>query len=186
MNSPSRPVTDAMTQLAHKLIRAANSDDFDPFMLGSAPGETGPVVRACFYYAVVMTPRTTVMFDNHGRGGMCDLIPEEMVAAWNTPDLLASQGVGLEALRNGTAVINDQAVPRPADLVMDLDFEQEGAEKKLGDFPLEDRFSERKSLKEVLRSDPELLLFLIGQNPTLEPEADSEVVVSPPRRPGPR
>ena len=186
MNDTASPPVDPMTELSHRLIRAAVSDDFDPFMLGTAPTDSGPVVRACFYYAVVMTPRTTVLFDNYGRGGMCDMVPDEMVAAWNTPELLASQAVTLESLRDGTAQLAATRVPLPADLMMDLDWasDDEAPALKALSLPTDARFAHQKSIKELLKADPELLLFLVNMNPALEPQADEPP--ARPRGPGPR
>lgn len=179
-NLPSDP----LTALSHKLIRAACGDDFDPFMIGSAPDEGGPVVRACFYYGVVVTPRTTVVFDNGGRGGMCDFVPEEMVAAWDTPSLLASQGMRLDALHEGAAP--DPAIPVPSPRQIDCDLPPlDGTPSKQSfDGPVwSPRYEGRVRVSDLLRSDPEMLSFLIrradpGPDQPMEPET-----AAAPRRP---
>jgi hypothetical protein len=69
------------------------------------------IVRACFYYAVVVNPKVTLLFDNYGRGGMCDLVPDEIQAIWRTPELLAALGVDFESVRDGSAVLGEAPVP---------------------------------------------------------------------------
>lgn len=157
---PPTPI-DAMTALSHKIIRASCGDDFDPFMLGNAPEEGAVIVRACFYYAVVMTEKTTVMFDNYGRGGMCDLVPDEMVACWDTPALLESQGVDFQALRAGTARLGDAPVPRPFEIVNDLPGNPEHKScESVDDPPYSARYEKRVSLRGVLADDAELFNLL--------------------------
>lgn len=99
-----------MDQLGHLLIRAYNGDTFDPFFIPCHPHWTqeGHIVRACFYYAIIVTDKLTFLFDNDGRGGMCDLVPEELGAIWRTRDLLETFGVTLEALRDGSAVLQSE------------------------------------------------------------------------------
>ena len=108
--------TDPMDRLGHLLIRAYNRDDFDPFFVRGHPSmEQRPdrIVRSCFYYSVVMTPKLTAIFDNDGAGGMCTLEPHELSALWRTPDLLAELGVAFDELRDGCAVFEDRPLPPP-------------------------------------------------------------------------
>lgn len=154
---------DPMTALSHKIIRASCGDDFDPFMLGNAQEEGPAIVRACFYYAVVMTEKTTVMFDNYGRGGMCDLVPEEMVACWDTPALLESQGVSFQALREGRAELSDAPLPRPNEILNDLPGEAYKACESVDDPPYSPRYEKRVSLMKVLTQDRELLKLMAGR-----------------------
>jgi len=110
-------VTDPMDRLGHMLIRAYNGDGLDPFFVSghpSVPPRDGLIVRACFYYAVLMTPKLTVLYDNFGAGGMCTLGAEEVSAVWRTPELLGALGVGFEALKAGTANLAAESVPAPA------------------------------------------------------------------------
>ena len=107
---------DPMDRLGHLLIRAYNRDDLDPFFVRGHPNmeqRTDRIVRSCFYYSVVMTPKLTIVFDNDGAGGMCTLEPHELSAIWRTPDLLAELGVGFDELRDGSAVFEDRPLPPP-------------------------------------------------------------------------
>lgn len=116
---------DPMDRLGHMLIRAYNRDDLDPFFVRGHPNmaeRPDRIVRSCFYYSVVMTPRLTAIFDNDGAGGMCTLEPHELSAIWRTPDLLAELGVSFDALRDGSAVLHDRPLsPPPFRPNMDLD-----------------------------------------------------------------
>ena len=106
---------DCGTELAHILIRAEACDGFDPFMLHGHPNVPQiehRVVRVCFYYAMVVTPKLTALYDNDGRGGMCDMTADEVRAIWRTDELLAALGTDFEALSSGTATFTDGAVPK--------------------------------------------------------------------------
>lgn len=106
----------AMDLLGHLLIRAHNGDDLDPFFVEGHPAlapSDGRIVRSCFYYSVVVTPRVTALYDNDGRGGMCTLHPSEIAAVWRTPRLLEALGASFESLSNGTAELEGKAVPEP-------------------------------------------------------------------------
>lgn len=110
------PPYDAVTELAHRLIRDRTHDNSDPFMIHGHPNlshEPDRLVRACFYYAVVIGPRLTVLHDNDGRGGMCDMTLNEISAVWRTPDLLSSLGTDFEALRRGGARLEEGTLPAP-------------------------------------------------------------------------
>ncbi len=112
--------SDALDRLSHLLIRAYNGDGLDPFFVRGHPAMPQTerrLVRACFYYAVVMTPRATWLFDNDGRGGMCEMAPHEIAAVWRTPELLAAAGTSFEALRDGGGRLAIGAAPPP-----DVDF----------------------------------------------------------------
>lgn len=113
---PATSTPDAMDRLGHLLIRAYNGDDLDPFFVKGHPSlestETR-VIRSCFYYSVVMTPKVTALFDNDGRGGMCTLEPHELSGLWKTPELLSALGVAFEELRDGTAAFEDRPLPPP-------------------------------------------------------------------------
>lgn len=109
-------LADPMDRLGHLLIRAYNRDDLDPFFIRGHPNmEQRPdrIVRSCFYYSVVMTPKLTAVFDNDGAGGMCTLEPHELSAIWRTPDLLAEIGVAFDDLRDGSAIFEDRPLPPP-------------------------------------------------------------------------
>lgn len=107
---PEHP--DPVTELAHRVIRAYNGDDFAPFMV---PGcaDRGRIERHCFYYSLLVEETITVLLDNGGRGGMCELIPEEIGAVWLTETLLHALGVTLAELSEGSAVLGTGPVPRP-------------------------------------------------------------------------
>jgi hypothetical protein len=114
---------DPMDRLGHLLIRAYNGDDLDPFFVHGHPAMVQTedrIVRSCFYYSVVMTPKVTALFDNEGRGDMCTLELHELSGLWKTPDLLAALGVGFEELMDGTAAFEDRPLeaeePTPAAL----------------------------------------------------------------------
>ncbi len=95
---------DALAAYANALIRAHNGDDLDPFIVQGHPRwGAGPkaIVASCFYYAIVSTPKVTILFDNDGRGGMCDLSVEEVQAAWATRDLLDAIGTSFDDLHDG-------------------------------------------------------------------------------------
>jgi hypothetical protein len=99
---------DPATELAHKLIRRDAMDAFDPFMVHGHPdrNETSTrIVRACFYYAMVVTPVATVLYDNDGKGGMCEMVDEEIRAIWRTKDLLDTLSTTFACLQDGTAII---------------------------------------------------------------------------------
>lgn len=113
--TPNLPA-DPMTDVGHLLIRAYNGDHFDPFFVQGHPSmgeQTDRIVRACFYYAIVMTPKITMIYDNCGRGGMCDMTPDEISVIWKTPALLEQLGTTFEALQAGTAVITATEAPKP-------------------------------------------------------------------------
>lgn len=106
----------AMDRLGHLLIRAYNGDELDPFFISGHPAmaeRPDRLVRACFYYAVVMTPKVTVVYDNDGAGGMCTMDPLEISAVWRTPDVLDALGVTFEALVDGSADFEDRPLPAP-------------------------------------------------------------------------
>ncbi len=106
----------AMDLLGHLLIRAHNGDVLDPFFVEGHPAlapRGDRIVRSCFYYSVVVTPRVTALYDNDGRGGMCTLDPSEIAAVWRTPRLLAALGASFETLADGTADLNGKTVPEP-------------------------------------------------------------------------
>lgn len=105
-----------MDLLGHLLIRAHNGDDLDPFFVPGHPAmehRGDRLVRSCFYYSVVVTPRVTAVYDNDGAGGMCSMDPSEIAAVWRTPRLLEALGVDFESLSNGTADVEGKAVPEP-------------------------------------------------------------------------
>ena len=152
---------DPMTALSHKIIRTSCGDDFDPFMLGNGSDPEPVIVRSCFYYAVVMTEKTTVMFDNFGRGGMCDMVPEEMVACWDTPALLESQGVSFSDLQTGTAQLREATLPKPFEIHNDLPSEDGyKTTTTVDDPPFSPRYEKRVSLTQLLVKDRELLKLL--------------------------
>ncbi|MGU3661172.1 hypothetical protein [Methylobacterium fujisawaense] len=106
----------AMDRVGHLLIRAYNGDELDPFFIAGHPAmaeRPDRLVRACFYYAVVMTPKVTLVFDNDGAGGMCTMDPLEISAVWRTPDILDALGVTFEALGDGSADFEDRPLPAP-------------------------------------------------------------------------
>jgi len=107
---------DAMGRLGHLLIRAHNGDDLDPFFVTGHPAMSereDRLVRGCFYYSVVVTPRITAVYDNEGAGGMCTMDPVEIAAIWRTPRLLEALGITFEGLRDGTASLDGASVPAP-------------------------------------------------------------------------
>ncbi len=176
-NSTPSPPSDGLTLLSHKLIRTACQDDFDPFMIGTPPDQDGPIVRACFYFAVVVTPKHTVVFDNQGRGGMCDLSPEEMVAVWDTAPLLASQGMSMETLHVPLPELPDVPVPSPLEIANDLpsfDPDAPPAKARLDDFPVAPQFAGRVHLTDLLKRDVELLCFLVEQGWGARPDQEQE------------
>jgi hypothetical protein len=116
---PPTPPPDPLDRLSHLLIRAYNGDDLDPFLLRGHPAmpqTEARLVRACFYYAVVMTPKATWLFDNDGRGGMCEMAVHEIAAVWRTPRLLAALGTDFEAVRSGAAAFTGAVPPPDVDL----------------------------------------------------------------------
>jgi hypothetical protein len=118
MNKPAAPpleATDPMDRLGHVLIRSVTRDDLDPYFVHGHPQWNRPqdMVRACFYYAVALGDVFTVVLDNDGRGGMCEMVLHEIVAVWKTTDLLASLGLSLEDLRAGTAVVTENLLVPP-------------------------------------------------------------------------
>ncbi|MBD2745877.1 hypothetical protein IC232_04110 [Microvirga sp. BT688] len=113
--TPNLPV-DPMTDVGHLLIRAYNGDQFDPFFVSGHPSRTlepDVIIRSCFYYSILMTPKITMIYDNCGRGGMCDMTPDEISVIWKTPALLDQLGTTFEALQAGTAVITATEAPKP-------------------------------------------------------------------------
>ena len=113
----SIPAPDAATDLAHRLIRFAAHDTFDSFMVHGHPflqPWDDQVVRACFYYALVVTPKIAILYDNDDAGGMCRLEADEVRAVWRTLALLAAFGTDFEALRDGKAILAQGRVPKPA------------------------------------------------------------------------
>jgi hypothetical protein len=105
-----------LDRVGYLLIRAYNNDTLDPFFIRGHPAMSERperLVLACFYYAVVMTPKVTAVFDNDGAGGMCTMDVREISALWRTPDVLEALGVTFEDLRTGTAVFEDRPLPEP-------------------------------------------------------------------------
>lgn len=185
MNEPhSSPAIDVLTQVSHKLIRTACRDDFDPFMLGTEPDHTGPIVRACFYYAVVVTPKHTVVFDNQGQGGMCKMVPDEVAAVWDTQELLASQGVSIEDLSRTNLDVGDHPVPAPLEIHNDFpDLAEEVPLKgSIEDLPVSPQFAGRIGLMDLLKKDLDLVHFMFGPSPSPETSPSQESATSP-RRP---
>ena len=108
-----------LARLGHRLIRAYNGDTLDPFMLPSvSPGE---IMCSCFYYSVAIHPTITLLYDNFGRGGMCDHVWEEVQAAWPTRDILDRIGMTYEDLQ---ACVDDvrevPAMPEPNAELLEL------------------------------------------------------------------
>jgi hypothetical protein len=107
---------DPLDRIGHLLIRAYKGDQIDPFFVRghpSMPETESRLVRACFYYAIIVTPKATWLFDNGGRGGMCEMAEHEIAAVWRTPTLLAALGTDFEALRDGKAHITATSAPKP-------------------------------------------------------------------------
>ena len=182
---------DPLTALCHRLIRKVCHDDMDPFMVGNQGDvpTTQTLVRACFYYAVAMTPRTTVLFDNQGRGGMCDMVGEEIVAAWDTPALLASQGLSFESAMTGRDVLKGslETVPEPWEVFDDL--EPQALQKfDPTAFPVRQGFVGHMPLSCLLKADARLLLMMAEAHApdTIPAPSHSELPIKPPRGPGPK
>lgn len=115
-SQPQDLPSDPMTDVGHLLIRAYNGDQFDPFFVVGHPSRTkepNVIIRSCFYYSILMTPKITMIYDNSGRGGMCDMTVDEISVIWKTPALLESLGTTFEALQDGTAVITAKEAPKP-------------------------------------------------------------------------
>jgi hypothetical protein len=115
-SQPQDLPSDPMTDVGHLLIRAYNGDQFDPFMVIGHPSRTEQpdvIIRSCFYYSILMTPKITMLYDNCGRGGMCDMTVDEISVIWKTPALLESLGITFEALQSGKAVITATEAPKP-------------------------------------------------------------------------
>jgi hypothetical protein len=115
-SQPQDLPNDPMSDVGHLLIRAYNGDQFDPFFVQGHPSmgeQSDRIVRACFYYAIVMTPKITMLYDNCGRGGMCDMTIDEVSVIRKTPALLEKLGTTFEALQAGTAVITATEAPKP-------------------------------------------------------------------------
>jgi len=111
-----QPNQDPVTDLAHRLIEREANDASRPFMVSGHPflkQRHDRLVRSCFYYTVMITPRVTALYDNWDKGGMCDLTPHELRAIWKTPRLLLELGVTFEDLQAGTALPGDSSVSPP-------------------------------------------------------------------------
>ncbi|WP_414476432.1 hypothetical protein [Microvirga sp. M2] len=54
-----------------------------------------------------------MIYDNCGRGGMCDMTADEIAVIWKTPALLEQLGTSFEALQDGTAIITAIETPKP-------------------------------------------------------------------------
>lgn len=105
---------DLMSKLGHRLIREVCGDAFDPFFVIGHPFKPQTekqLVRACFYYALIIGPKVTVLFSNFDRGGMCDLVPEEIVGIWRTTDISAAYGVSFDDLRLERGELRDAPMP---------------------------------------------------------------------------
>lgn len=107
---------DTATELAHRLIRTYAHDSLDPFMIPGHPHVAegrDRIVWACFYYTLIMTPKITLLLDNGGRGGMCNISLDEWPFAWKTGPLLDQMGTNYDQLANGTATLSDAEPPAP-------------------------------------------------------------------------
>lgn len=156
-----------LTRLSHALIRKGTRDDLDPFMLPGnlVYGQNNVAVRACFYYAVAVTPQHIVLFDNWGEGGMCKLAPHEMRAVWSTPEVLEGLGTTLEELNLGTAVLPQAiALPAPHEVVDDITDNPKDPPSVEGPSSFEG-YAGRASLRALLKSDMGLFGMWIEQAP---------------------
>ncbi|HET6232186.1 MAG TPA: hypothetical protein VFE05_19080 [Longimicrobiaceae bacterium] len=96
------PAPDPATRLAVRLIRAYSGEDRDPSEVrGQDADDT--VERHCFSYSVLIRPTLTLLLDNGGCCGPCELVPEQIGAVWLTYTLLRALGITFEALIDGTA-----------------------------------------------------------------------------------
>lgn len=109
---------DWLTNISHALIARVCRDGSGPFFL---PGEeAGAHIRACFYYAVIMTPTNTVLLDNHGRGGMCQFEAGEVRACWETAALLRHAGISWNQLSSPSLrPILPAELPEPSQVYID-------------------------------------------------------------------
>jgi len=124
---------DAMTDVCHLLIRSYCKDTFDPFMVPGHPfgDEIEAIGRNCFYYSVFMARGLTMLLDNMGRGGMCNIEEDPVSAIWHTPTLLKELGVTFEELRDGTAKLMVDKAPPPNDELLAAFFPEEAAGLKV-------------------------------------------------------
>lgn len=112
-------VADARDRLVHALIRRSAKDGWDPFMIAGHPNlseeaQRGWIVRSCFYYTAMISPKAILLLDNAGAGGMCRMDVEEIRFIWKTPDVLAALGIDWETLANGDFESREDMVPDPA------------------------------------------------------------------------
>lgn len=98
---------DALGQLTHVLIRSQINDDLDPFLVHGHPNwnRSGDHVRACFYYAAVIGEEFTVLLDNQGRGGMCEMVLGEIAAVWDTRTLFAALNLDQAAVERDEVAV---------------------------------------------------------------------------------
>ena len=113
---------DPLGALGHKLIHAYNGDGSGPFFVvghPEMPQTEKRLVRACFYYAIVMTPKLTAVYDNDDRGGMCSMTTDEISAIWRTEDLLAPLGLRFEDFTEGREFVIEGEIATPAWTIAD-------------------------------------------------------------------
>lgn len=165
--SPPDYGLDPFSRLSHALIRRGAKDDLDPFFLPGVLNESGqPVaIRACFYYAIAMTPKNVVLFDNWGEGGMCKLAPNEMRAVWSTEEVLAAVGLTEEELRSGSSPLPETfELPAPHEILDDLNPSTK-VKESLEDPPSFDGYVGRVSLRKLLTTDMGLFSMWLDQAP---------------------
>lgn len=158
---------DPLSRLSHALIRRGAKDDLDPYFLSAELAQSGqPVsVRACFYYAIAMTPKNVVLFDNWGEGGMCKLAPHEMRAVWSTEEVLAAVGLTEEELRTGSAPLPATFdLPAPYEIMDDIN-PSEKMKESLDDAPSFEGYAGRVSMRKLLATDMGLFGIWLEQAP---------------------
>lgn len=163
--NPTNP-PDILTQLSHKMIQQAIGDNFDPFMLQWEQQHPGVQGRSCFYYAVMTTPHHAVLFDNLGKGGMCDLSFEEICAVWPIEQLLESQGIE-ESDFNAKSDLPDNPIPKGIEVHYDLD-DRDFKGIDINTLVEPDKFVSFISLSELLKKDPHIFINIAGR--VLAPE----------------
>lgn len=98
MSETSPPWLDQAGQLTHALIRHQCQDGLDPYLVHGHPSWVGAdaspstCIRACFYYTAIVDDDFTLLLDNQGQGGMCNLELWEVAAVWDTQELLDALG----------------------------------------------------------------------------------------------
>lgn len=100
------------TQISHQILRLHLKDNFDPFFVFEE--EEDAFSCHCFYYSVIFSTDIILLYDNGGRGGMCDLSTfEELSAMWKAENIYKHFNTSYSELQNSSKIKEINEIPKP-------------------------------------------------------------------------